>query len=94
MTLSVIPRSQTSSAYVKDSVIHHLASSKAANSVIVGSRGDVISNRVLTSSVMPAEQVQSTFTSQYRPINMSNLQEVNEMYTNGNTYKGHKNAQG
>lgn len=95
MTLSVIPRSQTNSAYVKDTVIHHLYSSRSlVNSQMAASKPGVLnSNRLLTSNVLPAEQI-STLTSQYRPISTFNLHEVNEMYTNGNTYKGQKNAQG
>ena len=34
-----------------------------------------------------------SLTSQYRPQVGGNLQETNEFYTNGNSYKGQKNAQ-
>jgi hypothetical protein len=79
MTLSVIPRSQVSSAYVKDSVIHQFNSSRAQlinNSQMLNSRqAEILPSRVYASSMVPVNpgQVQSTITSQYRPIDTLNL---------------------
>lgn len=52
------------------------------------------SNTKIIPSIVPIEVRQTTsLTSQYRPQISNNLQEVNEVYTNGNSYKGQKNTQ-
>lgn len=92
----MIPKSTQNSCYVKSSVVHSsgMRGPLESNPAIVNTSGVLNSQKMVSSQVVHSEvPPPSNISSQYRPQPSLALKEVNEVYTNGNSYKGQKNAQ-
>lgn len=85
MTLTVVPRNTVNNAYVKDTVTNTGARGLIDQNPILAQ------NKTIVPTIIPKmSRGTASIAADYRPQANINLEEVNELYSNGNAYKGQK----